>query len=247
MIKLKLPFSESIIPYVLMANLPQTIISFLYLTYNGLFTSMLAEREWARYTIKRAPLRVTVPRLGQRSTYFLHLPYTWGVPLLISSILLHWFISQSIFLVRIAVYKNGVPMSDSTEFTTLKHETYDSYSQSGNVFTGVGYSDVGLVISICWGTALVVISLLVAGICTYPKGFLIGGTNSAVISAACHLKYETGQEEQGEEEVTEKPLMWGVTIQGDMDKTGHCCFTDKEVQAPRLGYLYAGVVREKWD
>ena len=242
MIKLKLPFSESIIPCVLIANLPQTIISFLYLTYNGLFTCMLAEREWARYTIKRAPLRVTVPRLGQRSTYFLHLPYTWGVPLLISSILLHSFISQSIFLVRIAVYKNGVPMSDSTEFTILKYETYDSYSQSGNVFTGVG-----LVISICWGTAPVVISLFVAGICTYPKGFPIGGTNSAVISATCHLKYETGQEGQGEEEVTEKPLMWGVTIQGDRDKTGHCCFTDKDVQAPRVGYLYAGVVREKWN
>jgi hypothetical protein len=247
MIKLKLPLSESIVPYVLMANLPQTIISFLYLTYNGLFTCMLAGREWALYSIKRAPLRVTIPRPGQRSTHFLQLPYTWGAPLLISSILLHWFISQSIFLIRIAVYKNGVPISASTEFTTLKYETYDSYSQSGHVFTGVGYSDVGLITSICWGTGLVIISLLVAGIYTYPKGIPIGGTNSAVISAACHLRNETDGEEQGEEEVTEKPLMWGVTIPGEMDKPGHCCFTDKDVQAPRAGYLYAGVVREKWD
>lgn len=94
-----------IVSYILMANLPQTIISFLYLTYNGLFTCMITVCEWARYAIKRASLHVTIPRPDRRSTCFLQLPYTRGFPLLISSILLYWFISQSIFLVRIAVYK----------------------------------------------------------------------------------------------------------------------------------------------
>ena len=78
------------------------------------------------------------------------------------------------------------------------------------LFTGVEYSDVGLKISICWGTALVVFSLVVPGICTYPEGVPIGGTNSAVISAACHLRYENDREEAEGEEVTDKPLKRGV-------------------------------------
>lgn len=247
MIKLKLPYSESIISWVLLANLPQTLISFLYLTYNGLFTCMLAGREWASYAVKRSSLRVSVPRPGQRSTYNLSLPYKWGIPLSIGGILIHWFLSQSIFLVRVIVYKNDVPMSASSDLATLHYETFESYHQSGNVFTGVGYSDVGLVVSICVGSAFVIFCLLVAGICTYPKGLPIGGTNSAVISAACHLRYENGEEEQEEEEVTQKPLMWGVTIPAEPDRPGHCCFTDKEVEDPREGCLYAGLVREKYD
>ncbi|KAF2181016.1 hypothetical protein K469DRAFT_793638 [Zopfia rhizophila CBS 207.26] len=90
LIDINSPFGEqSIISYVLLANLPQAVASLIYITYNGLFTCMLANREWTGYTIKRAPLRVTIPRSGQRSTYFLQLPYAWSVPLLVASILLH--------------------------------------------------------------------------------------------------------------------------------------------------------------
>lgn len=129
----------SIIPLVLIANSPQVIVSFLYIickckqtakitkkTYprpetkskltsfskldNGLFTCMLTEREWSQYSRKRAPLRVTIPYPGQRSTYFLQLPYLWSTPLLLGSALLHWFISQAIFLIRIAKYDHGVKL-----------------------------------------------------------------------------------------------------------------------------------------
>lgn len=55
------------------------------------------------------------------------------------------------------------------------------------------------------------------------------------------------REKSKEEEVTEKALMWGVTIRGEMDKIGHCCFSDKEVGAPCGGCLYTGVITEKWD
>jgi hypothetical protein len=238
MVNIKLPASDSIVPYVLLANLPQIIISGVYLTYNAIFTSMLTGREWARYAVKRASLRVTLSRPGQRSTYFLQLPYTWSIPLLIGSIMLHLFISQSIFLARIIVYRDGVPMPNSNKLSDLS-----LYHQSGNVFTSVGYSDNAIIVSICWGTALVLFALLVANICTYPKGLPLGGTNSAVISAACHLRYGDDDGERVEEDIAARRLMWGVTVPGGMDRTGHCSFTDKDVESPHIGFLYAGIVR----
>ncbi|KAF2827056.1 hypothetical protein CC86DRAFT_264039, partial [Ophiobolus disseminans] len=98
----KIKFGKgSIIPFVLIVNSPQFIISILYLLYNGLFTGMLAGREWAQYAVKRAPLRVvTLPKPTQRSTHFLQLPYVWSIPLLIACALLHWLVSQSLFLAR---------------------------------------------------------------------------------------------------------------------------------------------------
>jgi len=241
LIDVSLPFSQdSIIPFVLLANSPQAIISFIYVTYNGLFTTMLANREWSRYGIKRAALRVSVPVPGQRSTYFLQLPYTWSIPLIVASILLHWFVSQSIFLARIAVYKDGTLVSTFQD----RLGQYKHLRQTGPLFSGVGYSDAGLLAALCWGSALVGSCLLVAGIFKYPKGLPLGGTNSAVISAACHMRYEVAY---NDESVTEKPLKWGVTIQGDMDRTGHCCFSSGDVEVPRVGYLYAGRSKSKED
>ena len=227
--------NSSVIPYVLFANLPQAIISFIYLTYNGLFTCMLANREWAQYAIKRASLRVTIPSDGQRSTYFLQLRYTFSVPLLVASILLHWFISQAIFLARVAVYNDG-------EIVTAGFLGGSSVVGADGVFTGIGYSFRALVGCIALGSAMVAFVLLVAGICTYPKGLPMGGTNSAVISAACHVK--CGEDGRGkvDESISDERLMWGVTIPGSEEVVGHCCFISGEVDRPQVGYLYAGIV-----
>jgi hypothetical protein len=53
---------------VLLANLPQAIVSFLYLTYNGLMTSMLLCHEYSKYAMdgRKKPLRVTTPHGEQR-------------------------------------------------------------------------------------------------------------------------------------------------------------------------------------
>lgn len=39
--------SGKLIPTILLANLPQALLSFLYLTYNALFISMLLAEEWS--------------------------------------------------------------------------------------------------------------------------------------------------------------------------------------------------------
>jgi hypothetical protein len=68
-----------LIPTTLFANLPQGILSFLYLTYNGLFSCMLGAYEWNRFAQFRKSLRVTAPEGSQRSTYYLQLPYTYAI------------------------------------------------------------------------------------------------------------------------------------------------------------------------
>lgn len=140
------------------------------------------------------------------------------------------------------MYKDGTLVTMADRLGMYKH-----LSKSGNgVFSGVGYSNTALVASIVWGSVLVATCLLVAGICTYPKGLPIGGTNSAVISAACHVKYEDEAVEKGGEDIAKRPLKWGVTIAGGREQIGHCCFSSDEVEDPKVGFLYAGArVRAK--
>ncbi|KAF2834550.1 hypothetical protein M501DRAFT_1000189 [Patellaria atrata CBS 101060] len=81
----------------IIANLAQPTLSFIYFTVNGLFTAMLATLELHDFVKHRKGLRVsTVPKKEQRGTYFLQVPYRYGIPLMIISILLHWLVSQSI-------------------------------------------------------------------------------------------------------------------------------------------------------
>jgi hypothetical protein len=89
---------------VLMSNLPQPILSFNYLLFNGVFTSFLLANEWSSFAHERKSLRVSEPKPGQRSTYFLQLPHRYAIPLMILSGVLHWSVSQSIFLAQVASF-----------------------------------------------------------------------------------------------------------------------------------------------
>lgn len=67
-------YDNSIMGMALLANLPQLVLSFLYLAYNGLWTCMLLGVEWNEFAFKRKGLRVTHPEGKQRGTYWLSLP-----------------------------------------------------------------------------------------------------------------------------------------------------------------------------
>jgi hypothetical protein len=88
----------SLIELTLLANTPQIILSVCYLAYNGLITRMVAEFEWASFGTEYKPLRVSVKKGLQKSSYRLQLPYRWSIPLILVSLLLHWLYSNAIYV-----------------------------------------------------------------------------------------------------------------------------------------------------
>lgn len=63
--------TQGLVTGAILVNTPQAIVSFLYLTYNGLLTSMLLSQEYSKYGIpgRRRPLRVTTPHGQQRRSF----------------------------------------------------------------------------------------------------------------------------------------------------------------------------------
>lgn len=201
------------LPIVLVANLPQLIVSFLYFAYNGVFSRMLMAVEWSRFAKSYTPLRVSFPVGEQRSTYRLQLPYRYGVPLMLLITTIHFLVSESLFLVRIRVYDftgSEIPLSS---------------------FTTCGYSLFALLCTMVLG----VIALLILGgfgvFCRIEEGMPLVDGCSAVISAACHPHSDESLV------ASELPLRWGV-VSGD-GEIGHCCFSSQTVSPPENGRLYA--------
>ncbi|KAF7955727.1 hypothetical protein EAE96_004651 [Botrytis aclada] len=58
--------AQGLLASILLANLPQTITSFMNVLYNGLFTCMFLADEWDRYGHRKYPLRVTKPSVIER-------------------------------------------------------------------------------------------------------------------------------------------------------------------------------------
>ena len=205
-----------VILIVLVANSPQIILSLLYFSYNGVFTCMLLAKEWRTYGSKSNFLRVTTPTGRQRSTYRLQLPYRYSIPLLIGSSTLHWFVSQSIFLVRVNVF-------------AVDH-IYDGVSTCG-------YSPMALIFVITIGFIIVLVGIA-NGFRKVRDGMPFAGSCSAAISAACHPP-------KADVNASSKRVKWGVVAETDPNDpdnhVGHCSFTSFEVETPVVGRWYAGL------
>ncbi|KAF2971938.1 hypothetical protein GQX73_g1523 [Xylaria multiplex] len=104
---------------VLIINSPQLVFSILYSLYGAILTTFLIQREFSLMYSHRKALRVSEPVGIQRSSYFISLPLRYGIPLNVSSALLHWLISQSFFISRITALKpDGIEDYENT-FSTL--------------------------------------------------------------------------------------------------------------------------------
>ena len=215
-----IPF-RNITEAILMANLPQTILSFLYLTYNSLFTCMLLGHEWSLFSYHHRPLRVTSPRPGQRSTYWLQIPYTYAIPLMTLSALLHWLASQSLFLARI--------------------DRYDQFGRSRLTGTEnrVGFSCLAIIFTLALG----ILALMTAagmGYKQFAGEITTVSSCSAAISAACHAS------EVDPEGIVGKKLRWGdVGIEPYLG-VRHLTFSSEEgIGKPIFGEVYLGSRREE--
>lgn len=208
------PGSGGLLLTVLVANSPQVLLSFLFLTYNGLYTCMLMAKEWSDYAYERKTLRVTDPVGDQRSTYRLQLPYKYGIPLTVLSGILHWLVSQSLFLARVASFDSDGEEDISESFTT------------------VGYSCIAIITVIILGAIVIALGIL-NGFRKYRPGMPLVGSCSAAISAACHRPSE-------DIDAAILPVLWGSVSGHEEGAVGHCCFTSFEVSPPMEGEFYAG-------
>ncbi len=211
----RLPGATGLVGLALLVNVPQLLLSFLYLTYNALFTCMLLAAEWNDYAHERKPLRVTQATGSQRSTYRLQLPYKYSIPLMIISAFLHWLVSQSLFLARVTLYSRTGGADSERSISTL------------------GYSFMPMLTAITIGAMTVLIGIL-HGFRLYKPGIPLVGSCSAAISAACHVPSEDDMS------AAEQPVKWGVVGGRNEDGVGHCTFTSLDVTSPLEFLQYAG-------
>ena len=205
--------ASGLLSAVLLANLPQAICSFIYLTYNGLFTCMLSSEEWSRYFLRPKPLRVSTPHGSQRSKYYLQLPFAYSAPLLAASVLLHWLISESIFLARIDFYEKGIQRESMSASTP-------------------GYSPLPILLVLILGIFMLGI-LIGNGFRRFSSPMPVVGSCSVAISSACHRPKD-------DEDAAFLPVAWGDVNHEGAGEVGHCAFTSQQVYEPVKGRLYAG-------
>ncbi|GLB20877.1 hypothetical protein AtubIFM61612_010825 [Aspergillus tubingensis] len=240
--------SPDVIHMSLLANIPQIFLSVGYFLYNNLLTHMLLVAEYDDYASQRKPLRVSWPQGSQRSSYYLSLPYRYGIPLMVASMLLHWLVAGSLFFIQI------------NSFDALG-ETIDTLQ-----LIGCGYGPIAIVFALILG-GVMTCTVVGLGMRRFASQMPIAGSCSAAISAACHPT-------EGEEHAL-KPIMWGeipvAAVQPDGDDAdevisdheledrrdgnggysplrkdtagqegvyGHCSFTSGEVIIPNPSRLY---------
>ncbi|PMD63797.1 uncharacterized protein K444DRAFT_492116, partial [Hyaloscypha bicolor E] len=166
----------------LFANFWQFITSTIHFQYNSLLTTLLANMEWQNYGINKRSLRVSSPVGLQRSTYFISLPWRYGIPQMVAVSFLHWTLSQSVFAVPV--------------------EMYSSDGSFSGRFTTMGYSFWPIFTSIISGTVMIAI-LVGLGFRRYKGGMPLSATCSVIISAACHRP-------DGDKEAHLFPVKWGA-------------------------------------
>ena len=208
----------------ILANIPQIVLALIYLMYMGIMSAMFVAADWAKFASTAQTLMVGTPAGHQRGTWLLGAPLAYGIGLLALQTLLHWFVSQSIFVVQVVVYnKLGRP------------------DPAIPILSNCGYSPIAIIFSVV-ASGLLCVTAIVAHWRRFPRGSPpVVSTCSAAISAACHLPMQMRNEA-----VPYQELRWGVTGHGH-DGVGHCSLGPVEAwdtggaKAPVGGRAYAGL------
>ena len=159
--------SSTFLGTVLVANSPQLLASATYFLYNQLITSMVLTSESNDFAEHPKTLRVSKPAGKQRSTYYLQLPYRYAVPLIVTSCILHWLISQSLFYVNLIII--GI----------------NNERQPKRDIRACGWSPIAIVFTLIVG-GIMLVAMLILGFRKYSLEMPVMRSNSLRISAACH-------------------------------------------------------------
>lgn len=221
---------------LLFSNMFQIVFSALYLLYNNLVTVLLVAAEWNDFISERKSLRVSAPLGMQRSSYFLSLPYSFSLPLMACSDILHWLISQSVFVIQTIGY-------NSPDF-------HPNDSLGGSI---VGYSSIGILFSMLLGGIMVLALVLLGAFKKYTVKRPTDGsespsyptplvsTCSAAIGAACHSHPD-------DTDVGLLPVRWGYVSNLPGKGPGRLTFTTaRDVWYPSEENIRQGLVERTND
>lgn len=168
--------------------------------------------------------RADIAIRAEVSTCFLHVPYAYGIPMVTTSAVLHWLISQS-FFVGIIESRPLIGQPMTPESTRLFLEP------TVNLGPVVAFSPIPLLCILILGIILVLILLALA--CRKLQSSIpVARSCSLALSAACHPP-------AGDAGAAYSLLRWGALDYEPGQEIGHFCFTTKEVHAPVAGRPYA--------
>ncbi|KAK0862416.1 hypothetical protein LTS02_007174 [Friedmanniomyces endolithicus] len=187
-------------------------VSFVYLFYNSVFTSMLLAHEYSSFARTRKPLRTSNPVGSQKSSYWLQLPYRYIVPIMTAMAVLHWMIGRSLFLVQINMYNQWGARYDGTN--------------------AIGYSLLAIIFALVVG-GMLILGIVAMSCRTLESGMPLAASCSLAISAACHPN-------AGDEDAALKSIMYGVETAGQLDEKGcrHAAFSSRKVEHLADGVTY---------
>ncbi|KAJ5089838.1 hypothetical protein N7532_008522 [Penicillium argentinense] len=225
---LDLPTNMQPLYALVLANIPQFFVTISYTSYNSVLTSMLAAAEYSSYGTRRKPLRVTwrTKNSDQRSTYWLSVPYQYGIPILVVYAALHWLMSQGFYFTWLLPYDNYGNLLKDRRQSTLSVTLLP-------IFLAV----IVLGLLLCF--------LFVIAFRKLKSDIPLAETCSAAISAACHPP-----KDENLDTIAMGPVTWGETREPEWmydsdqfdeaeDRKGHCSFTSARTSRPSLTKLYA--------
>ncbi|KAK5085900.1 hypothetical protein LTR05_005189 [Lithohypha guttulata] len=197
--------ASAVLITALIANAPQAMLSFLYMVYNTIYTLMYVGEDWDMFGAYTATtrqnfrihskkethryLRVSEPKGQQKSTHKLTLPLRFAIPLLCASGLLHWLMSQSLYLANISVIPRDGTLPKQDEITTI------------------AFAPRAMILLIALAVGMIVV-IVATGLRRFNGEIPIVASNSAAISAACHV--DDSLSEHRRREMVLRKVAWGV-------------------------------------
>jgi hypothetical protein len=205
---------------IMAANSLQVGLTIIYIMTNGFMTAVCVENEWSSYANHRKGLKGSSNKShAQISTYSLQLPYRYSIPILVTFGILHWLVSQSLYL---------------KDVVWIVH--VNSKNKPRPSTTSVGYSPLASLIGLAILTALLIV-IVVQGLWRVQADMPLLRSCSAVIAAACQPRREDAVDG-----AHLKKLQWGVMcepVESYIGNVGHCGFSARYVGSPVEGAIYA--------
>ena len=188
----------------LLANIPQLVLAVLVFLYNSILAAMFTAHDISQFAFKPQYLQVARPVGDQRGTWLLGMPFAWGILMLAIQILLHWFVSQALFVVDISAYNE-----DGTLNTYL-----------GSI-TNCGFSPLAMICTLVTASLLTLVTCGLGLRKFKDQSPPLMANCSAAISAACH---HTGYRDKTQY----MELKWGCTGYNGHGTSlvGHCAFIE---------------------